>query len=321
MHIVFCLDNNYVSHCATAIASIISHNEKEEITFHLLSDYISEENTQELLNWINLFNSKYIEIHIIDINKFNIFPVGEAYINISTYFRLLIPNILKDISKVIYLDCDVIINSPLTDLWKVDINNYALAGVLDRINNYIRVYNRLGYSPSEGYINAGVLLINLEYWRKINVFSQAINIAKRIPLHLKNHDQDILNIIFHDSKLILDFKYNLLEYYLYTEDWLYLDRKYYPQIIEACKNPVIVHFCMPQKPWHIECINTYKELYYKYRKMTPWPELKLTHKKEKLSRKQKLKLTLEKLGLYKVERKSTLRKDINIIENPNNVLF
>lgn len=321
MHIVFCLDNNYISHCATVIASIINHNEKEEITFHLLSDYISEENTKKLLNWINSFNSKYIEIHIIDINRFNIFPVGEAYINISTYFRLLIPNILKDISKVIYLDCDVIINSPLTDLWKIDINNYALGGVLDRISDYIRVYNRLGYPPSKGYINAGVLLINLEYWRKVNVFSQAIDIAKRIPLHLKNHDQDILNIIFHDSKLILDFKYNLLEYYLYTENWLYLNRKYYPEIIEACKNPVIVHFCMPQKPWHFECINPYKELYYKYRKMTPWPELKLTHKKEKLSKKQKLKLALEKLGLYKVERKSTLRKDINNIEEPNNILF
>ena len=55
--------------------------------------------------------------------------------------------------------------------------------------------------------------------------------------------------------------------------------------------------------------------------MTPWPELKLTHKKKKLSQKQKLKLALEKLGLYKVERKSTLRKDINVIENPNNILF
>lgn len=55
--------------------------------------------------------------------------------------------------------------------------------------------------------------------------------------------------------------------------------------------------------------------------MTPWPELKLSQKKEKLSRKQKLKIVLEKLGLYKVERKSTLRKDINNIEEPNNLLF
>lgn len=321
MHIVFCLDNSYISHCATVIASIISHNKEENITFHLLSDYLSQENIDILRKWIESFNNKYIEVHKINIDRFNVFPVKDAYINISTYYRLLIPNIIKDINKVIYLDCDVIINSPLTDLWNTDISDYTLAGVRDRINDSIRLYNRLKYDIQFGYLNAGVLLINLKKWREENVFEKALSIAKTNPTILKNHDQDIINMIFYNSKKILNFKYNLLEYYLYTEEWLYLDRKYYPEIIEACKNPVIVHFCMPQKPWHIECINPYKELYYKYRKMTPWPELKLVHKKEKLSRKQKLKFALEKLGLYKVERKSTLRKDINNIEEPNNVLF
>lgn len=321
MHIVFCLDNSYISHCATVIASIISHNREESITFHLLSDYLSQENICSLEKWIKSFNNKYIEVHKINIDRFNVFPVKDAYINISTYYRLLIPDIIKDIDKVIYLDCDVIINSSLTDLWNTDISDYTLAGVRDRINDSIRLYNRLKYDIQFGYLNAGVLLINLKKWREENVFEKALSIAKTNPTILKNHDQDIINMIFYDSKKILNFKYNLLEYYLYTEEWLYLDRKYYPEIIEACKNPVIVHFCMPQKPWHFECINPYKELYYKYRKMTPWPELKLTHKKEKLSKKQKLKLALEKLGLYKVERKSTLRKDINNIEEPNNVLF
>ena len=78
---------------------------------------------------------------------------------------------------------------------------------------------------------------------------------------------------------------------------------------------------MPQKPWHYECINPYKELYYKYRKMTPWPEVRLTHKFTKRSKKDKVKLFLEKLGLYHVERKSTLRRNIDIIEEPDNVLF
>lgn len=321
MHIVFCLDNSYISHCATVIASIISHNREESITFHLLSDYLSQENICSLEKWIKSFNNKYIEVHKINIDRFNVFPVKDAYINISTYYRLLIPDIIKDIDKVIYLDCDVIINSSLTDLWNTDISDYTLAGVRDRINDSIRLYNRLKYDIQFGYLNAGVLLINLKKWREENVFEKALSIAKTNPTILKNHDQDIINMIFYDSKKILNFKYNLLEYYLYTEEWLYLDRKYYPEIIEACKNPVIVHFCMPQKPWHFECINPYKELYYKYRKMTPWPELKLTHKKEKLSKKQKLKLALEKLGLYKVERKSTLRKDINNIEESNNVLF
>lgn len=321
MHIAFCIDNNYIQHCAAMMTSVIENNRGGGITFHLLGDGITSENAQRLSDWIHGFAGVDMRIYPINKDNFKVFPVGDAYVNISTYFRLLIPTLLTDIDKVIYLDCDVVVNGSLAELWNTDVDNYALAAVRDRINDYVRVYNRLGYNMHDGYVNAGVLLINLKRWREDNVFDKAKKIAARMPLALKNHDQDIINLLYHGQILMLPFRYNLLEYYLYTEDWLYLDHKYYPEIIEACKNPVIVHFCMPQKPWHVECFNPYRELYYKYRKMTPWPDLVLTHKVQHTSRKDKVKLFLEKLGLYKVERKPTLRKDINVIEEPDNVLF
>ena len=229
---------------------------------------------------------------------------------------------LNQIDKDLYLDCDVIVNGSLCELWNTDISDYAVAGVRDRINYYIRLYNRLGYPMSEGYINSGMMLINLKKWREDDFFKKAQQLAcEKGASVLKNHDQDIINAIYHGQILMLPFRYNLLEYYLYVEEWLYLDRKYYPEIVEACKNPAIIHFCMPQKPWHYECINPFKELYYKYRKMTPWPEVGLTHKVQRLSRKQKIKGLLGKLGLYHVESKPTLRRDVNVIEEKDNVLF
>lgn len=321
MNIAFCLDNNYVKYCSVVISSIIYNNQNESITFHLFSDGITDENKQKLQSWLSSYKNKSVVFHKIDISTFKYFPIKDAYINISTYFRLAMPSLLPDIKKVLYLDCDVIVNKSLKDLWDVDISGYACAGVIDRINDSIRLYNRLHYPMSDGYVNAGVLLINLERWRQDNIFEKSISIARKESDKLKNHDQDLINKIYHGQIKMLPFKYNLLEYYLYTEDWLYMNRKYYPEIIEACKSPAIIHFCMPQKPWHYECINPYKELYYKYRAMTPWQEVKLTHKVQRLSNKQKLKLLMEKIGLYKVERKTTLRKDINIIEEPDNVLF
>lgn len=323
IHIAFNLDNNYVAHCATVIASIIDNNlNNSSISFHLISADLSSQNKNQLRKWIkNKGNSYQISFYDIDKTIFDDFPLGQTYLNITCYYRLFIPTLLQGISKAIYLDCDTIVLNSLESLWNTNLENKAWAGVRDRINDYIRVYNRLDYPLEYGYFNDGVMLLNLDEMRNIDIISMSKDLAKNIPLALKNHEQDILNKIFYKNKQALDFKYNLLEYYLYTEDWLYLDRKYYPKIIEACKKPVIVHFCMPQKPWHIECINPYRKLYYKYRKMTPWPELKLVHKKEKLSKKQKLKFVLEKFGLYKVERKSTLRKNINIIEDPENILF
>ena len=321
MHIVFCLDNYYIPYCATTIASIIDNNQAERITFHLFVDEITDANRVMMQEWFVKQDGKDILFYDLSEDDFKDFPVGNAYINLTTYFRLVIQDKLPDIDKVIYLDCDTIVNGSLKELWNTEMGDYAVAGVRDRVNDSIRLYNRLRYPIHDGYINAGVLLINLKKWREIHVFDRAKEIAKAMPKALKNHDQDIINILFHDNKQILPFRYNLLEYYLYVEEWLYLDRKYYPEIIDACQNPAIIHFCMPQKPWHYECINPFKDLYYKYRKMTPWSEVGLTHKVQKQSRKQKVKMLLGKFGLYHIESKPTLRHDVNIIEEPHNVLF
>lgn len=325
MEIAFCLDNNYVPHCATVIMSIITNNREENISFHILSNDMSEANKQMLLHWIDNFSNKQIFIYDIDIKHLTHLPIGESYINISTYFRLLLPDYLKNLGKVIYLDCDVIVNGNLKELWNIDISQYAIAGVRDRINDYIRVYNRLEYNMQYGYINAGVLLINLNIWRQNKVFEQAFEIAKRMPLQLKNHDQDILNLLFHQNKLIIDFKYNLLEYFLYSEDYLFLSKKYYHKIEMAIKKPLIIHFCMPHKPWHKECINPFRDQYIQYRKATPWADFKINKYCKKDFKEQIVqftKLIAISIGLIpKSTKRSPLRTDIYKITSKNNVIF
>ena len=323
MDIALCHDNNYAPYSSVVIASIIDHNPEEEITFHLLHTDLTKERCDIIKSWVEVFNGKSVEFYQMKKDTFAEFPIDEnTYLDYGAYIRLYLGECLKQLDKVLYLDCDVIVNGSLCKLWNTDISDYAVAGVRDRINDYIRVYNRLDYQMCEGYINSGMMLINLKRWREDDFFKKAQQLAcEKGASVLKNHDQDIINAIYHGQILMLPFRYNLLEYYLYVEEWLYLDRKYYPEIVEACKNPAIIHFCMPQKPWHYECINPFKELYYKYRKKTPWPEVVLTHKMQKLSRKQKIKGLLGKLGLYHIESKPTLRRDVNVIEEPNNVLF
>lgn len=323
MDIALCHDDNYAPYSAVVIASVIDNNMDETIVFHLLHTNLSDEKCKMMKEWIERVANKHVFFYKMEKSTFVDFPIDEnTYLDYGAYIRLYLGECLAHIDKVLYLDCDVIVNNSLSHLWNIDLRNYAIAGVRDRINDYIRVYNRLDYPQADGYINSGMMLINLKKWRKDGFFKNAINVAcDKGAAILKNHDQDIINTIYHGQILMLPFKYNLLEYYMYTEQWLYLDRKYYPEIIEACKKPVIIHFCMPQKPWHYECINPYKELYYKYREMTPWPKVRLTHKFTKRSKKDKVKLFLEKLGLYHVERKSTLRRNVDIIEEPDNVLF
>jgi lipopolysaccharide biosynthesis glycosyltransferase len=321
MDIALCHDEYYAPYAATVMASIMENNKGEDVVFHLICDGISMEKQALMQSWIASHHC-HIKFYTVQIDDFVGFPFEEdARLHYGAYFRLYLAEALKDLDRVIYLDCDLIVNESLIELWNTDISDYALAGVRDRTNDYIHVFNRLRYPLTDGYINSGVLLIDLRRWRDDHFFEQAKALAKKMPLALKNHDQDIINAIYHGQIKMLDFKYNLLEYFLYVEEWFNMDRKYYPQIIQACKTPVIIHFCLPVKPWHYECTNPFKTLYYKYRAMTPWPEVKLIHRKEKLTPKLKLKRILGKLGLYHIETKPTLRKDINVIEEPDNVLF
>lgn len=195
IHIALCFNETYTQYATTVVASVIANNITENIRFHLLVDNIAPYNEKEISKWIEGRAQKKVTFYHIDKNEFDIFPLGEAYINISTYFRLVMPKLLDGIDKVLYLDCDVIVNSSLKELWDTDIENYALAGVRDRINDYVRVYNRLGYPMQDGYVNAGVLLINLKRWREDDIYVKAAEIASRMPKRLLNHDQDIINLV------------------------------------------------------------------------------------------------------------------------------
>lgn len=326
IHVAFCLDDRYAPHCAAVMASVIANNKGERITFHLLSDSLSERNRHIIKAWTAEHEGMSVQFHAIDRQRFEPFSVGKStYLNISTYFRLILPELLSDLERVIYLDCDTLVVDTLRPLWNTNLEGYALAGVRDRINDYVRVYNRLGYSMTDGYVNAGVLLINLQRWREDNVFQKAVTIAQTMQGRLHNHDQDIINLLYHGSVLFLDFRWNVLEWFLMEERFLWISKQYYPEIERAIKQPAVLHYCTPAKPWNAECANPFKHLYSQYRAMTPWPTYELIRRSKPTIRQRILnvaKCLCSMIGLYRYEpRRSRVRADIYKVEDASNILW
>ena len=73
------------------------------------------------------------------------------------------------------------------------------------------------YSPSLGYFNAGVLLVNLRYWRENNLSESFFEIINKYPERLRYHDQDVLNIVLKEIKLTLPLKYNVQHGYFFKD--------------------------------------------------------------------------------------------------------
>ena len=113
---------------------------------------------------ILFLSRKYTQCKI----KFHNF--GKKYLNWTygkhysptVYYRLSLSNILKDLDKIIYLDCDTIVHKDLTEMYDIQMNDKYYMGFPAHEISYLVI------NGTRNFINSGVMLINLKLLRKIN---------------------------------------------------------------------------------------------------------------------------------------------------------
>lgn len=268
IEIVVCTDHKYVMPTGVMMHSVCKNNSEQNVRFHLIVDEsVSEDDKADLRN---VAEGKIVCFYAADNDVFSSMPlIGN--ITKATYYRLLIPQLLPDdIQKVLFLDGDIIVRHSILPLWETDLEGFAIAAVTDADESLIEKYNRQKYSPSLGHFNAGVMLMNLNYWR-------ANNIQGEIKSYIKNHfesirhcDQDILNYVLRDKKVTLAIKYNTQTQFLYVlEKACYDYWKYEKEVLEAREDPVILHYTLG-KPWVVGSIHPYNTSFVKYQNETKW---------------------------------------------------
>jgi lipopolysaccharide biosynthesis glycosyltransferase len=248
MHLCFCVDEILLNQLKTVISNIIKTNEN----FSVLNFHVIHENLDLFEDEDGFFKLNNIAFYSTLNYDLSLFPTS-GHITKATYFRLLISDLLpKYINKVIYLDVDILVQKSLSSLYEIDLQKHALAAALDE--DYIGNSKRLGLN-NKYYFNAGVLLINLSFWRKYNVFENATKLMSDSNFEILWHDQDILNVLLNDYVFHLD------------QMWNY-------QLVMIKKNnyfkylyirPYIIHFTgsgQYSKPWFFKSQNIYS---YKYR--------------------------------------------------------
>lgn len=270
MDIIFATNNNFCQHAAVAIASLLAHNAEENITIHLFEIQCEKINLLRIEKVVQDFAGEIIVYHITP-DIFQGFPPTGNY-SIACYLRLLSSSLLPNLNKVLYLDCDLVINGSIRDLWDLDIEGYSMAALYDTTLSYNIVKDYIGYDyDREGYVNSGVLLMNLKYWREKGVQKKLVDFLNTHTVKLP--DQDALNIILHGTIKILDPKWNCHVGYFAFPPLVINEQKKY--IKKLWRNAVIIHFTGPAKPWCLECVNPYRKIYLDYLKLTPWKNYKL----------------------------------------------
>lgn len=179
----------------------------------------------------------------------------------EAHFRLLAPDLLPSVRKVAYLDADLVVLHDVAELFDVDVEGCLVAAMHDpdtegQIAGYdpmVRPYleQAVGLQDLGTYFQSGVLLLNLEEFRRSHPTSEMLELASSQSWRWP--DQDILNRLAQGRYVRLDPRWNVLH------DWEHLRRSHI--VAQACeetraaydasrRDPWVVHYAGPDnRPW------------------------------------------------------------------------
>jgi lipopolysaccharide biosynthesis glycosyltransferase len=268
IQVVLACDEGYAMQLATALRSVAEANQSNwPIEFHVLSDGFTETIKGRVLDSLPK-GSTSIRWIPIDLRLFKGFWTRDD-VSKMTFARLLIPKVLPDtMTRVLYLDTDILVLDDLKPLWKTNLDGAILGAVLDNLDPHFKSGNP-GYEDAprvHNYFNAGVLLIDLDQWRKEQISEKALLWMKQNP-KTPFMDQDALNVVCDDRWKRLDQRWNFHDCWSKSMSDL-----------SPSDRPAIAHFVSIMKPWNAALLSVNARFYDAFRSRTcfartPWDRL------------------------------------------------
>lgn len=272
IHIACAADGKYLPHCAAMLASIFAVDSPESVVVHFMhSPGMDDESRDRLRNWILAHGAQADFIAIPD-DAVNDLPRIDCIPQIMWY-RVMLPRLLPQLDRILYLDADIIAMTSLRPLWETPMEGQWLAAVDNVMEPHVRQHPlELGLPAENDYFNSGVLLFNLQQMRADDCTERILGFARNPTMKLSWPDQDGLNIILASRRVRLHPRWNSQNTLFFYDHG---EHTFGKQLVQEVLNaPGLLHFegYHLTKPWHYMCTHPHRELYWKYRSKTPWPE-------------------------------------------------
>lgn len=266
INVCFVTDENYAPYMGTVIYSIICNaKHRNNFVFHVFDNGIKEK-TKKKLKKI----AKNNEINFIDASSFaqrlESLPQTAPHITKSSYLKFIIADVLKDLDKVLYLDCDLIVTRDIQELYDTDIGNNLIGAVEDVGYTYWSKSNE-DLKLKFKCMNSGVMLINCDLWRKENLSQTLMECASDHDKVGFGQDQPVLNFVCKNRVFFLPFKWNAQDTF-FRDSVEIQDRMDIKECHEARDNPAIIHYTYVRKPWNDFDVVRARD-FWKYHKKNP----------------------------------------------------
>lgn len=255
---VYMLDERFYIPTVVSICSLLYNKSVEsEYDIHIILDGVCDTR----INMLKSFEKGDIKIfpHCVEggfceeLSK----KIDNADIKVSRtdMLKFELPNYLRDLDCVLYLDGDLLINNNIEELFDIKLNGYYIAAVNDMGDTIdekgvSRNASRIGL-PGNDYFNAGMMLMNLYEMRKDNISEKLWDYRKTKTNYFMS--QDALNFVTYGKRIVLSNKYNFItavfdDYSMDEINNKFVDKKY-TTIEECIDDQRIIHMAGKMKPW------------------------------------------------------------------------
>jgi len=289
IQVAFACDANYVMPLTVAICSAATNCDRSRhLTFNVFQDGIGPGLREKVERSLKRTGFPNARVNWLDapIERVANVRMVNKWLTPSALVRLLIPGLLpSEVQKVIYLDCDLVVNEDLSELWDADIGGNSLLAVRDTIgwvgnpDGGVSNYRELGIPGDAKYFNSGVLFVNVTKWRESGTSARLLNYLTKNQAIIRYEDQEVLNAVLFDDWGELDFRWN----------WQIIWRgvrigTHKMAWVPERTRKSIIHFITGEKPWLPGCDYEEKEYFFRYLDRTEWAGWRVPWYREVYSR-------------------------------------
>lgn len=287
MNIAYSCNEAYVQHTGISMISLFENNkEVNEIKIYFIAKDVSNQSIDILKDICLKYSRIFILVPFEQIcYDLKLQSTGR---HIETVYAKLFFSRISTITKMIYLDSDVIINGSLEEMYEYQLgeNYFGLTKTVTKDKAVL-----LDLSFDDDFFNDGVALVNIGKLREDNMikkFTDAIEFYHGNPPVLS---EGIINKVCKGMIMSLPPKFNFAPtFYMINKkkiDQITNKTDYFTlsEINEAMAHPIVIHYLDGwfNRPWSKYCTHPLKEKYLSYKSQSPWANVPLENKKLSVS--------------------------------------
>lgn len=270
--IVFVTEDYFAPYLGVALQSLISHTSQGyTYEIYVLYTQLSAEHRKRICSMAK----ENIKITCVDMMVHTSDLMGydhSNYFPMEVIYRLLIPDLLKNYDKILYLDCDIVILEDIALLYQYPLEDCLLAVAELPMEQVKRNHAKFLGIEEKDLFNAGILLIHGAAFRQAQVKEQCIAVLKedwvreekKYPLQ----DQDVLAVVCQNRIKKFPLAWNFEWRYTFSQRGEEkLDPVSQEAFDKAAEDLKIIHYLSPFKPWDYPEY-AYADLFWKYARET-----------------------------------------------------